>query len=389
MKILVASDSYKGCMTSKTANAQIAAGLTLSLPSAQIEQFPISDGGEGMAEAFASACHGKLYMAQTRDLYGMPIEVRWAYDPSTNTACIDAASCLGLTLYPKEQRRPMEASSYGLGVLIAEILRTSPERLIIGLGGTGTNDGGMGILAALGCRFFDASRRSLAAKAGNLHKIAFISKSHFRLPRQTQIIAACDVDNPLLGSHGATWFFGKQKGLSAQEQKRLEDAMAHYEAKLNQTFHVSTANMASAGAAGGIGAVLIGVMRAKARSGVSLLAEYGHLEEKIASSQLIFTGEGQTDAQTLHGKVVDVLCEMGKKANIPVICLSGALGIGYEGLYERGAAGIFSTADRAMSFKTALESGPTKLLKLSYNIGMLLSRIMPAARNDEAKSKSE
>lgn len=382
MNILIASDSYKGCMSSAQANLQIESGLKRADPGVQTETFEVSDGGEGMVKAFVKAAGAELKTAPCADLYGRKIMAEYGYDPRTKTACIEAASCLGLTLYPREKRRPLETSSYGLGLLLKEVLKEDVQNIIIGLGGTGSNDGGMGLLEAFGAVFYNRHRKKIHASTGTLGQIAFIDKSHFHFPGQIHLTAACDVSSPLLGPEGATFVFGKQKGLSRTDQIRVENGMKHAADKIEQTFHVDTRLIPGAGAAGGLGSVLIGVFEAQMESGLDVLAKAGRFDEMLKKADLLITGEGQSDQQTLYGKAVFALAQKAEKMKIPVICLSGALGVGYEQLYNHGICGIFSTADRAMSFPTAIALGPQKLEQAAFSLMKMIDGLAPVYRKE-------
>lgn len=372
MNILIASDSFKGCMSSDQANTQIAKGIHKADPDIHCETFEISDGGEGMVGAFAGCTDATLNSARTLDLYGKPIHALWAFDASRQTACIEAASVVGLTLYDHGRRKPMLSSSYGLGLLCKEVLRHKKvKKLVIGLGGTGCNDGGMGFCAAFGAVFYDRQRRPLMARTENLNKIAFIDKRSFRLPEGVELIAACDVSNHLLGPQGATRIFGRQKGLSPLQIEQVERGMSQLNAKIDQTFHVDMNALPGSGAAGGLGGMLCGVFKARMVSGIEVL-EQGGLKEKIAQADYVFTGEGQTDAQSASGKVVSQVAKIAKKYQVPLICISGAMAAGCEKLYDQGVCAMFSTADRAMSFPFALAHGPEKLEQEAYNLMLLI-----------------
>lgn len=384
MNILVACDSYKGCMSSSQANTQIRNGLLRKDPKAVVETFEIADGGEGMVSAFIEATGGIRKKAPCVDLYGRKMEAEYGYDPKTKTACVEAASCLGLTLYPRERRHVLDSSSYGLGLLIREVLRDDVRELIIGLGGTGSNDAGMGLLEAFGAVFYNKSRRKIHASSGTLGKIAFIDKSHFRFPAHVRLIAACDVNNPLLGMQGATYVFGKQKGLGRADQIRTEMGVSHAVDKIEQTFHSDIRSEPGSGAAGGLGGMLIGVFRAKMEPGLQILARIGKFEEKLAKADLVITGEGQSDQQTLYGKAVFSVAEMAERIGVPVVVLSGALGAGYEELYEHGVCAIFSTADRAMSFPYAIAHGPEKLEQSAYAVMGLASALNSSRPKENA-----
>lgn len=372
MKILIASDSFKGCMSSEEANESMKRGFLKADCHLDIECFTISDGGEGMVEAFAKAYEAEFLFTQTKDLYGKPIEVKWALDRKRKIACIEAASCVGLTLYSLQSRHPMDSSSYGLGLLAKRVLNhPKVETLIIGLGGTGSNDGGMGFAGAFGMTFYDLNRRILKPSTKNLAHIAYIDKHHFYFPTSRKIIAACDVSNPLLGPKGATYVFGRQKGLSEEMQRDVETGMKNLNQKIDQTFHVDMNSLEGSGAAGGLGGMILGVFKATMVSGIDLLTQVG-LFEKICKADYVFTGEGQTDAQSVDGKAVARIAHLCQKADTPLICIAGSLQKGAELLYQEGVTALFSTMDQIMTFSYAISHGSEKLQKQAYNIMRLI-----------------
>lgn len=361
-------------MTSMEANQHIARGLKEADPDVETDLFAISDGGEGMTDAFARAFGAPLQRMHTVDLYGRPIRIHWAIDEASSTACVDAASMLGVTLYPHGERYPLQASSYGLGEAIRQILSQKKiRRLIIGLGGTGVNDGGMGLAAAFGAVFYDRSRHVLEPCAASLTRIAFIDKRSFRFPASIELVAACDVSNHLLGSRGATHIFGRQKGLRPGQIAYVEKGMSQLRDKIQQTFHVDMNSQAGSGAAGGLGGMLISVFGARMTSGIDLLMESPLARDAFEKADFIITGEGQSDAQSASGKVVCRIGRMAADYGKPCICIAGALGEGYEKLYDCGVCAIFSTADRAMSFVYALRHGPQKLTQEAYNVMRLIA----------------
>lgn len=369
MKVVIASDSYKGCMTSSQACDRIEAGILHANPAHTCVKYPMADGGEGTATVFCDVIHGKMVTCQTVDAYGKSIHAHYAYNGSI--AVMDVASCIGLNMTPKEKRNPMVASSYGVGLMIKDAIHRGAKKLVIGLGGSGTNDGGMGILRAFGVKFYDKKRKELEPGIYSLKKIAFMDKRQFKKP-SIEIIVACDVKNHLLGPEGATYIFGAQKGIFTNQMKDIDHWMALYRDKVQQTFHVDMDVYEGSGAAGGIGGVLLGVFHARQQAGISLLMETNHMAKDIQDCDLVITGEGQTDAQTMYGKVPYGVCELANQYGKPVICLSGALGKGYQDVYQTGMIGIFSTADRAMSFHQALAQGPEKLEALAYSITKLV-----------------
>ncbi|EOS61834.1 glycerate kinase [Firmicutes bacterium M10-2] len=375
MNILVACDSFKGCMASNEACRSIKEGLKEANPHWNIMTYPMADGGEGFARVLCGYIHGEMVKVQTYDLLGRKITAHYAWNEKRKLAILDVASCVGLNLYEREDRNPLAASSYGVGLMMKDALRRKCRKMIIGLGGSGSNDGGMGILKAFGAKFYDCERQRLSPNAYNLERIAFIDKRGFSFDPYVELVVACDVKNHLLGKQGATYTFGKQKGIFPSQMKRIDLAMTQYNQKIDQTFHVNMDALDGSGAAGGIGGVLLGVFKARMKPGIEVCMEYAKFEEAVKKADLIFTGEGQTDAQTLYGKVPYGIAQIASRHKVPVICLSGALGVGYEPLYNEGVIGIFSTADRAMDFKTALSCGSEKLESLAFSIGKLITGI--------------
>ncbi|MEY8542665.1 glycerate kinase family protein [Dubosiella newyorkensis] len=373
MNVLIACDSFKGCMSSFEACASVKKGLERSSRTMNTQLFPMADGGEGFADILCHYIHGKMIEVDTLDLQGRRIRAAYAYNEEKKLAILDVASCIGLNLYPKDRRNPLASSSYGVGLMMQDALKRGSKKIVLGLGGSGTNDGGAGILKAFGARFYNKDRELLKDNAYSLEKIAFIDKRFVHIPKDVEFIVACDVKNHLLGENGCTYVFGKQKGIYPSQMKWLDQAMAHYAQKIDQTFHVDMNAFEGSGAAGGIGGVMLGVFHAKMVAGIDLTMQYAHFARALRSADLVITGEGQTDLQTMYGKVCYGIAREAKKHHVPTICLSGALGIGYEDLYNEGVIGIFSSADRAMDFNTALLHGQEKLEALAFSVGKLIS----------------
>lgn len=368
MKIIVACDSYKGCMTS----AQVADNITAAIhrvdPAIEVVSYTMADGGEGTAAAFCDACGGEMVEAATTNAYGRRINAQYALIEEGKTAVIEAAGCIGLAMHPREKRNPLMASSFGVGTLMLDAQARGCRRIIVGLGGTATNDGGMGLLQSLGARFYDEHHQYLSPQAVNLEKVRYIDFNRLNLLEDIELTVACDVKNHLLGKEGATYTFGKQKGLYPAQLERVDQGMRNFRDQVKRYRHIDLDAFEGGGAAGGIGAVLIGLLGARMVPGIELLLSYSTLEKEIADCDLVITGEGQSDAQTLMGKVPAGIAARAAAANCPIICVSGALGIGYEKLYELGFIGVYSIADRAMSFLQALEQAPAKLQAFIYSL---------------------
>lgn len=375
MKIIVACDSFKGCMSSKEVEESIKTGILKANDTHEVLTFPMADGGEGTAIVFCDIIKGKTINVLTVDAYGKNVFTKYCMSKDGNVAVMDVASCIGLNMTPKEKRNPMIASSRGVGIMMKDALSRGCKKIIIGLGGSATNDGGMGVLSEFGVRFYNSKRELLVPSVYALSQIAFVDKRYARLPKDVEIICACDVKNHLLGKNGATYVFGKQKGIYLNQMSEVERGMAHYCMKLKQTFHVDVNEYEGSGAAGGIGSVLLGVMQAKRVSGIDLVVEYSGLKEHLQNADLVITGEGQTDAQTLYGKLPLGIAHLARSYSVPCVCLSGALGLGYQSLYDEGMIGIFSSADRAMSFQLALQTGSEKLEALAFSLTKFMDGI--------------
>lgn len=372
MKILIACDSFKGCMTSQEVCENIEKGIHRANSKHECILYPMADGGEGTASVFAQVLGGEMVSMESVDAYGKEIQVEYAR--KDDVAVMDVATCIGLNMYPREKRNPMIASSCGVGKMMKHAIANGCKKIIIGLGGSCTNDGGMGLLSEFGIDFYDAKRKKLEPGVYALKRIAYIDKSRFKQPK-VECVVACDVQNHLLGKEGATYIFGKQKGIFGNQIKEVDSWMERYRNKILQTFHVDMDIYPGSGAAGGIGGVLLGVFHAQMKPGISLLIEQSQIEKDIENCDFVITGEGQTDAQTMYGKVPCGISELALKYHKPTICLSGALGRGYQDLYKKGMIGIFSSADRAMSFQQALQSGPDKLEALAFNVMKLIDGI--------------
>ena len=366
MKIAVACDSYKGCMNSYKVNHIIKQAIKDVNPTYEVVTFTMGDGGEGTTAAFVEACKGKWVYLKVKDSYFREVKVAYGLIDNGETAVIEVASCIGLNMYSREKRKPMYATSFGVGELLLDASKRKVKKIILGLGGSATNDGGMGMLQALGAKFYDKKDKYLKSNAGQLKEIQRIDLSKFRFLNNIEIVVACDVKNTLLGETGATQVFGKQKGLYPNQIKKLELAMKQYAEKFKELGY-DIASHEGSGAAGGIGGALA-LLDATFINGLELLCSYNRMDEVIKDCDLVITGEGQSDAQTLYGKVPIGILEITNKVQKPCICISGALGVEYNKLYDLGFIGIYSVADRAMSFEQALTLAPDKLYACTYSV---------------------
>jgi len=327
MKIIVAPDSFKGNLSSSEACSIIEAGILRADSEAVVIKIPLADGGEGTARVITLAAGGRFIKADVTDPLGRKIKAEFGLINNDKTAVLDVASASGLDLLNKNEQNPMKTTSYGTGELIAAALDIGAKEIIIGIGGSATNDGGIGMISALGFEILDKNGSPVGNGGEALTKIASINceKADKRL-KNIQIKVACDVNNPLLGSNGASAVFGPQKGASVDMIKELENGLE----KLKKAWIIAgltdDIEQVGDGAAGGIGAALRICLNANIESGAMLVMKNTGFFSHLAESDLIITGEGMTDAQTLNGKLCSVVAREGRKAGIPVALISGALG---------------------------------------------------------------
>lgn len=376
MKVIVACDSFKGCMKSEEVAQHVEHGIHRVDPSIEVKKYVIGDGGEGTVDAFAKTCGGEIVSVNTTDAYGKKITSYYTVIDQGTTAVLEVANIIGLNMHPREKRAPFFGSSFGVGTVILDAYKRGCKKIIIGLGGSATNDGGMGLLQALGCRFYDSHHQYLSPQAMNLEKIHYIDFNRLQKMEDIELIAACDVKNHLLGEEGATFVFGKQKGFFPNQIKKVDMGMENYRNHIQRYLNIDINEFEGGGAAGGIGAVLIGILQAKMIPGIELLFEYSDIKEEVQGCDLVITGEGQSDRQTMFGKVPVGVLNIAKPYDKPVLCISGALGIGYQDLYDLGFTGIFSISDRAMTFQQALDQADVKLEAAVYAIMKTVCRFM-------------
>ena len=355
MKIIVACDSYKGCMTSREVADNITAAIHRVDPAIDVVSYTMADGGEGTAAAFCDACGGEMVEAATTNAYGRKISAQYALIEDGRTAVIEAAGCIGLAMHPREKRNPLMASSFGVGTLMLDAQRRGCRRIIVGLGGTATNDGGMGLLQSLGARFYDEHHQYLSPQAVNLEKVRYIDFNRLNLLEDIELTVACDVKNHLLGKAGATYTFGKQKGLYPAQLERVDQGMRNFRDQVKRYRHIDLDAFEGGGAAGGIGAVLIGLLGARMVPGIELLLSYSTLEKEIADCDLVITGEGQSDAQTLMGKVPAGVAEAAKRHGALVVALAGCVTPEARACNDHGIDAYFPILQRPCTEREAME----------------------------------
>jgi len=372
-KILIAPDSFKESLSATQVAFAISEGIKKVIPDAEIACIPMADGGEGTVEAVVTATNGKLIPTNSVDALNRPIESYYGVLGDGKTAVIEMAAASGLELLSPEERNPLITSTYGTGILLKAAMDAGYTDIILGIGGSATNDGGAGLAQALGYNLQDKDGNEIDPGGGSLNKVCQIGTSnvHPQL-RNVRIKVACDVRNPLLGASGATRVYGPQKGADPEMLETLETNMTNYAQILELTFGTKFADIPGAGAAGGLGAGLMAFCNAEIVSGFELISQITSLESKIQSANLIFTAEGKIDSQTAYGKTISGIAHLGKKYGVPVVALAGIVSDDLTELYEQGVTSVFAIADRPMS----LEESKSRAVELLSGISEQIMRLI-------------
>ena len=332
MLIVVAPQEYKGTLTAEEAARAMANGVRRALPNADVDVLPLADGGPGTVRAIVGATGGELRLVRVTGPLGEPVDAEWGLLPN-GSAVIEMAAAAGLVLVPEDRRDPRITTTFGVGELVRAALDAGARRVIIGLGGSATNDGGAGMAQALGVRLLDADARELERGGAALAGLARIdvSKLDARIAG-VGVLGATDVRNPLCGPEGASLVYGPQKGATPEIAAELDAALREYAAVIGRDLRIAAADVPGAGAAGGLGAGLIAFLNADIRPGIEVIAEVVRLRERIRGADLVLTGEGRLDGQTQYGKTVAGVARVAKDEGVPVIVVPGALGDGWESM---------------------------------------------------------
>ncbi|MDR6924117.1 glycerate kinase [Pseudomonas sp. BE134] len=362
MKIVIAPDSFKDSLSAQSVADAIALGLADVWPEAQLIKCPMADGGEGTVESILAACEGELRRTKVRGPLGATVDAAWGWLPHNHTAIIEMAEASGLQLVPPGKRNACFSSTFGTGELIRAALDAGAERVILAIGGSATNDGGAGAMQALGVRLLDAQGQTLVPGGLALAKLGRIDLSDID-PRLAEVRfdIAADVTNPLCGPHGASVIFGPQKGASPEQVQQLDDALGHFAERCADVLGRDVKDEPGTGAAGGLGFAATAFLGAQFLAGVEVVAELVGLVEAVQGADLVVTGEGRFDAQTLRGKTPFGVARIARQHGVPVIVIAGTLGEGYQALYEHGIDAAFSLASGPMPLEQACAEAPRLL----------------------------
>ncbi|PAU61818.1 glycerate kinase [Pseudomonas sp. PICF141] len=369
MKIVIAPDSFKDSLSAQGVAEAIAQGLADVWPDAQLLKCPMADGGEGTVESILAACDGELRRTPVRGPLGAMVEAAWGWLPQSRTAIIEMAEASGLQLVAPNLRDACTSSTYGTGELIRAALDAGAQRVILAIGGSATNDGGAGAMQALGVKLLDAQGQTLVPGGLALAQLARLDLSELdpRLAKVRFDIAA-DVNNPLCGPHGASAIFGPQKGASPEQVEQLDQALGHFAERCAQALDKDVRDEPGSGAAGGLGFAAKAFLGAQFQAGVEVVAELVGLAEAVKGADLVITGEGRFDAQTLRGKTPFGVARLARQHGVPVIVIAGTLGEGYQALYEHGIDAAFALASGPMTLQQACADAPRLLRERTRDI---------------------
>ena len=352
-KCIVISDSFKGTLSTLDICAIAREVFPAHFPDCELVTLPVADGGEGTVACFLEALQAQPVTVSISGPFGEPIQA--VYARKNSLAVIEMASAAGLPL-AGERRDPETATTYGVGQLIRHAVEQGCTDILLGLGGSATNDGGCGCAAALGTRFFDAAGNSFVPVGGTLADIAHIDvRERCRLLENVRVTVMCDVENPLFGPNGAAWVFGPQKGADDAMAARLDDGLRHLDAAFQQDLGLHLADLPGAGAAGGMGAGSIAFLGGTLRSGIEAVLDAVDFDRRLDGTDLVITGEGRIDAQSVQGKVISGIAKRTAPRNIPLVAIVGGIGPGAEAAYDLGVTAMFSINRAAESFA---ESAP-------------------------------
>lgn len=373
MRIVVAPDSFKGSVSAIGVANAMEQGILTVFPEAEVLKVPIADGGEGTVEALVTSTGGQMIFEEVIGPLGESVKAFWGVLGDGETAVLEMAAASGLPLVPKEKRDPRITTTYGTGQLIKAALDRGLRKMIIGIGGSATNDGGVGMAQALGARFFAADGTELPPGGGSLARLAGMDLSCLdpRL-KETVIQVACDVDNPLCGPRGASAVYGPQKGATPAMIAELDAALQIFADIAKAATGRDVAEFPGAGAAGGLGAGLMFFANSKLLPGVEIVLEATGFSGLVSVANLVITGEGRTDFQTAFGKAPVGVAKVAKKYHVPVICIAGGLGQGHEDVHDQGVDALMSVVPQPMSLEECMQCGAELIVAATARVMRLV-----------------
>jgi glycerate 2-kinase len=369
MKIVIAPDSFKGSVSATEAARAIESGIKRFLPDAETVLVPVADGGEGTMDSLVAATKGRIVEVMVTSPFGAPVEAAYGILGDGKTCVIEMASASGLCLVPKERLNPLTATTYGTGELINKALDDGCRNFILAIGGSATNDGGIGMLQALGMRLLAADGQPVGFGGQELANIVKIDDSAWdsRIEECTFLIAS-DVQNPLIGPNGASRVFGPQKGATPEMVSLLDNHMSKWADLVEEKTTIRLHDLPGAGAAGGIGGAFQAFFPASMKRGIDIVIEYTGLSAALRGADVAITGEGQIDFQTASGKTPMGVAQEAQKNGVPTVVLAGSIGRGIDVLYQFGILSIHSIVNGPMSLQEAMERAPELLAQRAEQV---------------------
>ncbi|WP_305830270.1 glycerate kinase [Photobacterium leiognathi] len=372
MKIIIAPDSYKESLTAMEVATAIENGFRQVIPNAEYIKLPMADGGEGTVQSLVDASNGTIIERSVTGPLGEQVNGFFGLMGDGKTAIIEMAAASGLHLVSPDLRNPMLTTSFGTGELILAALDKGVEHIIVGIGGSATNDGGIGMAQVLGVRFLDENNKQISYGGGALDRLHHIDISNIN-PRlvSVRLEVACDVDNPLCGEKGTSQVFGPQKGATPEMVTQLDNNLAHYAEIIKRDLGKDVKDMAGAGAAGGMGAALLGLFNAQLRPGIEIVMDAVNLADALKDADLVITGEGRIDSQTIHGKTPIGVARAAKRFNKPVIGIAGSLSYDCNVVHEHGIDAVFSVVPHSVSLAEALAEAAINVELTARNVAAI------------------
>ncbi|MDM5314968.1 glycerate kinase [Fictibacillus sp. b24] len=376
MKIVIAPDSFKESMTAAEVCIAVEAGFRKVFSGAEYVHVPVGDGGEGTVRSVVDATDGEIVEVRATGPLGEKVNAFYGLTGDGKTAVIEMAAASGLHLVPRELRNPLVTTTRGTGELILDALDKKVERIVLGLGGSATNDGGAGMASALGVKFMDVNGKELRPGGEALGELLSIDVSEIdeRL-KSVKVDVASDVTNPLTGPLGASAVFGPQKGATPEMVGVLDNSLKRYAEVVESNLGVAVDELPGAGAAGGLGAGVVAFLDGKLQSGIDLVLDVIGFEDAVSGADLVITGEGRIDSQTVHGKAPVGVAKRAKNvtASVPVVAIAGSIGPDYEAVFEHDIDAVFSVVNGVVTLEEALANGSVNVEKTAENIARLLS----------------
>ncbi len=372
MKIIIAPDSFKDALSAQSVAEAIQQGIKMSSPDDETVVFPLGDGGEGSSEILGVHLKAEKKYVEVENALGQAVEAYYYFSKENRTALIEMAQASGLQQISYNERNCMEASSFGTGQLILDAILLGAKKIVLAIGGSATNDAGMGMAAALGVKFYDKDNHLLKGRGRELQQVHHYDKSQVPVTEGVTIEVLCDVENPLFGEKGAAYVYARQKGASDEEIEMLDKGLRHFSTVVRKQEERNFAEIPGAGAAGGLGYGAMAFFNARLQKGIDLMLELTNFDTQIEGADYIITGEGKIDSQTIQGKLISGIVQHAHKQNIPVIALCGTLDSDVESIRKLGLYAAFSIQTMPGTLKEALKNTSRDLMLTAFNVRRLL-----------------